>query len=470
MTRQVIVDDELIEDEISITDILVKLWRRRGIILSITLLSLGFGLIAIFLSATTKNTPATLFIELSGIKDEKYPNGAGFSPQDLKSPDVLSTLQNKYKGVIKDENVLSKGLNVTYGTELVTGINKLYEQRLAQKGLTIADIQKINLDYSAEIQDAGHRGLAISFDYQSMGLSLPEGKEILNELPRAWNYIYINNHRTLIDADILSKFNQTVTSKLLDTEDFIETDRLLTRMHDSLDTIKGDNRFASITTNSGKSATDILSMLTSFQSVYFTPALANSLRQNNLTNTAYIRDIKLNIAEIDRNLKSLDEISKEIIDFRKSSGIGNQTNNKETSLQFTDNTLSEVLKIANQASLSEYLKTLLDSKRDLAFKRSSLQSHLERIMDTGFSPIGLNSTIESRLDAISADYSSLISNISAKTASNIHSFYYPVGTPAVVTSKWPEKTLLILFAAMITGLVLSTAIALLLPDKSKPPH
>ncbi len=182
MTQKVLIEDEFVEDEISISDILRKLWRRRGLILAVTLLSLGLGIIYLFSSATVKRTPVTLFVELTSIKNGKYPNGADFSPMDLKSPDVLRVLIEKHKP--KDESKFGEAITGNYGSDLMLGIHESYKMQLGAKGLTTADLQKINTDYKTALDEVARRGLEITFDYQLANLTKDEGRQVANDLPR----------------------------------------------------------------------------------------------------------------------------------------------------------------------------------------------------------------------------------------------------------------------------------------------
>ena len=80
------------DDEISIGDILVKLWRRRGLIFIVPILAGALGVLAVLLMATQSSAPVVHYVNLTGIEKGKYPNGVDFSPRDLQSPEVLSGL------------------------------------------------------------------------------------------------------------------------------------------------------------------------------------------------------------------------------------------------------------------------------------------------------------------------------------------------------------------------------------------
>ena len=467
MTQKVLIEDEFVEDEISISDILSKLWRRRGLILAVTLLSFGIGSSFILASATTKNTPITLFVELTSIKGGKYPNGSEFSPTDLKSPDVIEALSARFK--IQDQTLLNKALTVTYGTRSVLGVHEKFKQSIAQKGISSADIQKITADYQQATNEASLRGLEITFNYQEVGISKDEGEKITSAVPLFWNEIYTKNHRTIIDTSIADTITSVDHIKLSTTPGLLEAERVISEMRSGLLRLITDNRFNTATSDSGKGPTDILTDLSNFRNVYFTPMMAKAFHRNDPISLSYARDLKLKISELDRNLNTLDELSKEIVNFRKSniSNVGDQKKQQSDSIDFSDNALSEKFKISAQASLSEYLKVILDSKRDVAFKRASLQTDLDRFTTTDYLSIDdeyINSS-EEILRKSTSDYSSLINKVKSRSNNRIQSFYIPVGSPESMSSKWPDKSLLILALTTIMGLVFSTAIALLLPGK-----
>jgi len=473
MTKQIIVEDELIEDEISIGDVLSKLWRRRGVILAITLLSIGIALTYILIAATAKRTPVTLFVELTSIKEGKYPNGADFSPTDLKSPDIINALYEKYQFDDKknpnDKNIFSDAITIVYGSSSILGTHQEFQRKLGTKGLTAADLEKINTDYKSAVNQISRRGLEIIFDYQSMGLQKDIAKNLVSEIPQLWNEIYLNKYRTLVDTNISDLVTDVNKISLSKTQGLLEALRNMTAMRGGLETLRKDNRFNAIVNDKGKGITDISKDLENFRNVYFTPLMAKAFHRKDPISVAYSRDIKLSINELDRNITTLNQISNEISEVRNrpAQNEGAKNSLDRNNLDLTDNTLSQILNIPEKASLSEYLKTILDSKRNLAFERSSLQTDLERFTLTDYMDIdeAYVSEAEEILRNIASNYSSLIMRIKKTAITNIHGFYTPIGKPDVFESKWPDRSLLILALAAFMGLVLSSAVALMTPAK-----
>ena len=99
-------------DEISLTDIVLKLWRRRGLIVLLPLLAGGLGLIAVLMMATQSFTPTVYYLNLTGIEKGTYPNGVAFSPKDLQAPEVLAAQASRMQ--IEDVDDLQKAVNVSF--------------------------------------------------------------------------------------------------------------------------------------------------------------------------------------------------------------------------------------------------------------------------------------------------------------------------------------------------------------------
>ena len=123
------------EDEISISELLLKLWAKRGLIVFLPLIFAGLTVVGLLIGKTSQQNEVSYYIELNGItlsksvasgerdsdKDDsrtstasdttatssgngngsgsgsgnivaRYPNGTVFSPQDLTNPTVIALL------------------------------------------------------------------------------------------------------------------------------------------------------------------------------------------------------------------------------------------------------------------------------------------------------------------------------------------------------------------------------------------
>ncbi len=240
-------------------------------------------------------------------------------------------------------------------------------------------------------------------------------------------------------------------------------------MTNGLKIITKDNRYSTIKNQEGRTAFDVLKDLDFFRNIHLLPMMAASVLKADPSSQAYAQSIRLQIDELNRNIASLDELAQQMISYQKSYDRSDQTKNKTTgdNLELSDSTLSEILKLSTQAALSDFLKDTLNSKRELSFKRSELQTEFDRLTNASNTIHNEEYTnlAEKKLSALLGSYQSLIDKIRSSATFNTRSFYTPIGNPEPFVSKWPDKSLLILALTTMMGLVFSTAIALLLPGK-----
>ena len=59
---------EQFDDEISLTDIMLKLWRRRGVIVMVPILTGALGVLAALLIATQSTAPVVHYVNLTSIE------------------------------------------------------------------------------------------------------------------------------------------------------------------------------------------------------------------------------------------------------------------------------------------------------------------------------------------------------------------------------------------------------------------
>ncbi len=98
------------QDEISLTDIVAKLWQRRGLFLVLPVLALLAAGIFLLSSAVWTTNPTVYFVKLTGINQAQYPNGATFSPQDLLVPEVFDHLAKTLD--LKDRTQLREAIQL----------------------------------------------------------------------------------------------------------------------------------------------------------------------------------------------------------------------------------------------------------------------------------------------------------------------------------------------------------------------
>ena len=158
--------DNLFEDEISLTDIIVRLWKRRGLIVLLPLLCCGATLIWLFTSVTQSRTPTVHFIDLTGIEKSAYPSGAPFSVQDLVAPEVLAHLADRVG--LENNSDFREAISVSAYSPSTPGILKKYDQNLSRSNLSTTEIDAINAALTEELARTTERTVRISIDGRAL--------------------------------------------------------------------------------------------------------------------------------------------------------------------------------------------------------------------------------------------------------------------------------------------------------------
>ena len=110
-------------DEISITDLVKKLWQRRGLIVVLPIIFLLLAVTLLFFTAVKTQSPTVFFVQLQGINKSTYPNGTSFSPQDLLIAEVLTKAVSQLKLPVDDD--LRETIFVYIDRALICGLASL---------------------------------------------------------------------------------------------------------------------------------------------------------------------------------------------------------------------------------------------------------------------------------------------------------------------------------------------------------
>ena len=454
------------QDEISITDLLRKLWQRRGLIIVLPLIFLLLAVIFLFFNAVKTSAPTIFFVKLQGIEKSTYPNGTRFSPQDLRLSEVLERAVTTLN--IPVDKKLRNAIQVEYGVPTTVGINKKYQQRLASKKLSTTEIEQINHDYMEELQRVSERGLKITIDHTSLGLSPPQGAVLANSLPRAWTEIYTQKYRVFVDPrlDNVSIFSND--NLLNTTSDILSARDTLYRIKRGLDVLIADSRLKSVVSQAGLNGSDLLNQLQRFKALSFRVIYDGVFSNPDDVATAFLAETKFQIDEINRNIEELNRSIVDIQNFRPQTSERQATDGLRESIQLGENTLNQIINLSNQASLSEYLRQVLTDRRDLVGQRSSLQTELNRSLVDIVPQKNEDLRNRSRLEfsSLKKEYASLLITARDTSKQNYGNFFQPIGAPNVVKSIWPPKAFLILAMSVMLGGLIAFMAALVWPNRS----
>ena len=457
--------NDLSQDEISVTDLLRKLWQRRGLLVILPVLFLLLAVIFLFITMVKTYSPTVYYINLQGIEKSTYPNGTRFSPQDLLSPEVLErAVKSLNIAVDKD---LKAAIQVGFGMPTTKGIQKKFQKQLSSKKLSATDIEQINKNYLDELRRVSERGLKIVVDHSSLGLSKAQGAVLATALPRAWTDIYTKKYRVFVDTRLENVAVVKDDNQLNTTADILVARNTLVRMARGLETISADIRLRSVVSQSGFNSSDLRSQLKRFKEIYFRVIFDEMFANPDDIAKSFITNTRLKIDEINRNIDELNLSLADISSFSPRAAERVLPSRSSEVVQLGDNTLDQVIQLANQASLSDYLQQVLTARRELVLQRSALQTDLNRskIEFSAQSNEALLSQSQREFSSLVAEYTSLLKDARGTSQRNYGDFYKPLSAPDVVGSILPTRAILILILAIFLGEFFAILLALILPGQ-----
>ena len=390
------------DDEISIGDILVKLWRRRGLIIIIPTLAGALGVLAVLLMATQSSVPVVHYVNLTGIEKGKYPNGVKFSPRDLQSPGVLSSLADKF-GIEQSED-FGEAVSVSYAAPATKGILEKYKVKLSQKGLNAAEVDAINAELNEELGRATEKTAQIAIDYQSIGVDEGLAAQMAVELPKIWAEVFTTKYR-ILDNTLLSGLSQVEYLSLQTSVGVLESSDYVDNMIRGLKVIQEDGRLSGLQTNSGSTAADLLVSVEDFNNLYLSAVLSHNLGNKDTLTGFYQTDLKLRIKMIYEQVEGLDGAIgsiRSVISGESIQASSGQAYNADR-MQVTGDAISDIVNLVNKSSLSEYLTKLYEKKQQLILERAELNLRLSKIEEDFDYGTDFLKVSESKLNALNAD-------------------------------------------------------------------
>ena len=369
------------DDEISISELIAKLWAKRGLIVFLPLVLAGLTIAALLTQKVAQGDTLSYYVELTAVEKGSYPNGAQFSPQDLLNPEVTAQLAREFN--LNEADKLPQHIRVTVGTPASVGLLAEYNAALAANSKARPEeVASINEQYQSRLRDAASRGLNIEVDYVALGLSKEDGSRLALAIPAAWNELYINRFSVLTDTRITSIALIDQPSDITTAVGAMEANLHLRSIKEGLDIISEDSRFRTLKTETGIGPADLKQQISDFESIFFEPIYASSFSDNASLSRVYQRDHQLRLNELEEELAELDNRITTIKNMQSiSSGDvkGSLGQGAGSQVQLESDALGQLVNLARQASLSEYLKDSFNDRIELVRERAELSTELKKM-------------------------------------------------------------------------------------------
>ena len=468
-------DTYVAEDEISISELIGKLWAKRGLIVFLPLIFAGLTIAGLLLSKISTGDSVSYYLELTGTEKGTYPNGADFSPQDLLNPEVVSRLAEQFN--IEQTSDVAQHVSVTYGTPLSIGVIKAYQAALsANSKAGPEEIEQINQRYRERIEDAAQRGLSITVDYVALGIDQTTGMQLARKLPALWSEVFSKRFQIFLDTGIASLSINSGDADIRTTVGVIEIDSRLRAIKKGTDILLNDGRLKSLRTADGVSPADLEARIDDFRRIYFEPIYSSSFSADDALALVYRRDMELEIEQLDTELTELTariETIKELQRNDRGTSDASGQNAGGSQMQIQGDALGQLVSLSQQASLSEYLQDSFNTRLERVNAKAELESQLKKMggaAQTTSRPFALSEEFmaesKDRYDTIERDYRNLLGAAQTTAEREIPVLYRVTSVVASDEKLLEKRDLLFIALALALGGMLAIIIALLLPPKA----
>ena len=456
-------------DEISIGELIEKLWRKRGLIVFLPLVLAGLTVAGLLLTKATSAEKLSYYIELTGLKDNAYPNGTAFSPQDLLNPQVTAELGQRFP--VKNTGDLGESIQVQFGTPLSEGVLTEYRAALsANSKASPEEIALINQRYEERVNATARRGLRIEVDYVGLGLTKSQGTELAYALPQVWNQVFSSRFRIFLDAGIASLPTVETDVDITTTVGALEAELQLTSIKEGIGILKEDARFRALQAN-GVSPGDLERKITDFQRIYFDPIYSGTFSEESGLSAIYRRDLVLELAELDASLEELNERIVAITELQRtntgSSTGRNEFNSGSSQVQIEGDALNQLVTLSRTASLAEYLQASFDERIELIQRKATINTRLQKMGDgDGDGPLSDEFVLVAaeRFTSIKKLYGALLLD-AQKTARAEAPSLYEVGTEVQGNRLLQRRDFLFIALALAIGGMIAVITAFLAPAR-----
>ena len=496
------------DDEISISELLMKLWAKRGLIVMLPLVLAGLTIALLLATKATAPNILVYYVELVGIESRlgdaggspsgadanggasageltgaqqnisaqsRYPNGTAFSPQDLLNPEVTSRLATQFG--IESGQLAAEGISVRYGTPLIPGLLQEYKAALASNSkASVEDLAQIASRYDERILAAARRGVRIDVDYAKLGIDASTGTLVAQALPMIWNEVYATRFRIFIDSGVLGlSLAKNSDASIATTVGAIEADLQLRGITKGVELLRDDARFRALRSATGATPAELAQRITDFRSVYFEPIYSSSFASDDSLARVYRRDLELSMKELDI---ALDELNARIDTITELQTRGASTGGSMTTMgrdssqvQIGGDSLGQLVDLSRQASLAEYLTTSFDARLELVASKADLTTRYEKmIANSAVSSANMLSadfveTAETRFKTIQEEYASLLTSAQAMALNETPSLYQAMSEVTESASFIEKRDGLFIALALALGGMLAVIAALVWPQR-----
>ena len=252
-----------------------------------------------------------------------------------------------------------------------------------------------------------------------------------NALPRAWTKVYTEKFHVHVDTRLDNSSITLEKNPLIKTSDLLSARNTLRRIRDGLSLLSADSRLKALIGDAGYTSSDLQSKLERFTELYFNSIYASLFASPDLTAKSFLSETQLEIDELGRNIEEINRTLVDLNSFKTQARDNKAPAGYTDSVQLGDNSLKQVIDLAQQASLAEYLQKVLTERQLLVQQKSTLIKEIERsklsVAPNSDELFMQRATKE--FSDLKSEYISLLNRAREVTRQNYGDFFRPLGSP-----------------------------------------
>ncbi|MFD2229724.1 hypothetical protein [Alkalimarinus sediminis] len=408
------------EDEIDLADLVRTIWRQKGLVLGVVVITV-FMVMSYHLAKATFKTPNKVDFAISltflDADENSYPNGSPFSPNDLVSPSVLQRVIDSV-----DKNLNLESLTASLTVEPSNSLLQASENKLAVMLADAKTPEGIREAAEVELENLRNQSrsyLTISLNIDKSGIPSDDAVYLIQKVVDSWAQMAIE--RGLIDASInrpLTTFVVADNANIIDSYDnaanYLDS---LSRAVDQLSGLPGSKGLAV----GGMSLNDLQREIRTLKNANIGPlrefAYSNSLvlasKDAAIQVRLYSRQrlLKLEHERLTKLIASYDASLSQLGQSNVSDLQGSPTlNGQDSSPQFDQSFLSALLKLGTELGSVDSRKDLFDRRINATEELLDLEKEmaiLDGVVNETFSKLDPHAILDSSLKQITIDLNSL---------------------------------------------------------------
>jgi hypothetical protein len=386
-------------DEIDLAELFSNLWKKRLVVLLISIvggLIGGSSFLISWLSNPSVNTASVeVRFNFPSIQNGTYPNGQSFSLNDIIAPAILNQVYDNHQvdqlGIARDSFLNS--IQITPFAVNRAFIDAKFKAPLSNSKLTPTEIDELNNNYAKALAIANLRFAKINFSVNAT-IAIPSNTlhSILVAIPETWAKESIENYGVLdiaiakpgeIDRNLIDNYEYIVAAQYLDGHLAYITRSAEALKKDEIGRLQTDSK-------TGHNIDEILEQLANLKNFHMDVLLrtfALSPVARNIDEARFYLQNQIN--SLQETLNQLNRQATVVNDAytrynsrekqeRPSEEAANQANYGYTA-QYGDEFLSKLMSIGDQLSDATFKQTLLNRSLELKLEAEQIMSRINRL-------------------------------------------------------------------------------------------